>query len=99
MLLENKSAFAQFEQIHHLYALQPEKYQLEFNQAGKPIMEICKDYENRLCRFSEKGSYAKFSTKLAEKFWEQVRKKYPKIDFVGVKLSSPDMEIKRIKLA
>ena len=106
MLENNKKLFKNFESVHNRYVLEPQKYQEEFNQAGKPVVEVIKEYENRLCGHSEKGVYGKFSASLAEKYWGLIRQKYPKIDFVGIKITRqakkenpiPSFEIKKIKL-
>lgn len=106
MLKKNKKLFKDFESIHNRYVLEPQKYQEEFNEVGKPIVEVIKEYENRLCGHSEKGIYGKFSSTLAEKFWNLVRQTYSKVDFVGVKIKRPakkenqeiSFEIKKIKL-
>ena len=106
MLEDNKKLFSDFESIHNRYVLEPQKYQEEFNQAGQPVIKVIKEYENRLCGHSEKGIYGKFSTSLAEKYWNLIRQKYSKIDFVGIKIIRPAnnkhqktvFEIKKIKL-
>ena len=64
--------------------LDPKKYQLALNVEGKKVVEVIHDYERRLCAHSEKGVYAKYSSNLADKFWETIRKQFPKIDFIGV---------------
>lgn len=88
MLSENKALFDEFSHIHDRYVLSPHLWQEKFNQIGKEVVKIINQYENKLCRKSEKGKYAHFSANLAEKFWQLVRKKFAKIDFVGVKISS-----------
>ena len=111
MLQENEALFADFELVHARYDLDPKTWQDKFNQVGPAAMDLIKKYEDYLCRHSEKGQYANFSASLAEKFWELVRRKYPRIDFVGVKISgpqkptqpalqtaTPDFEIKKIPL-
>ncbi len=87
MLKENKNLFAEFDKIYQCYNLDPQTHQQKFNKKGEQIKEIIQKYENRLCGRSEKGIYANFSASLAEKFWNLIRQKYPKIDFVGVKIS------------
>lgn len=109
MLEENQEIFADFEKIHTRYDLDSKTWQEKFNEIGQPVVELIKKYENKLCRHSEKGKYANFSAGLAEKFWELAREQFPKIDFVGVKISKPqgsadssppinDFEIKKISL-
>ena len=48
-------------------------------------MDSIRDYDRKLCAQMGKGQYSKFSEQLSEKFWAEVRKIFPKIDFVGVK--------------
>ena len=111
MLEENQELFQDFEKVHARYDLDPKLWQEKFNEVGEPVMEAVKRYEDKLCRHSEKGKYANFSAGLADKFWELVRQEFPKIDFVGVKISRPenndtspaptasqDFEIKKISL-
>lgn len=90
MLEENTQAFKDFEEIHALYSLEPEKYQDELNQQGSQILDIIRDYENKLCSHSEKGKYSQFSANLSEKFQALVKSKFPKIDFVGITIKKPE---------
>lgn len=104
MLSENKLNFDEFEKIHNEYALNPENLQTTFNREGIKVLEIIKEYENRLCANTERGMYNKYSTSLAEKFQNEVRKKFPMIDHVGIKVVTTktnresDFNIKKIKL-
>jgi hypothetical protein len=83
MLELNKEQFDEFEKIHTLYLSSPDKYQKEFNSIGADTMDIIRDWENRLCNKSESSQYGKFSSGLADKFWELIRKRFEKIDFIG----------------
>lgn len=83
MLQENKEAFESFKEVHDAYA-EDSTLQEEFNEAGKPIIAIIRDYEDRLCRTSEGSGYGSYTGSLAEKFWGEIRKDYPMIDRVGV---------------
>ncbi len=85
MLAENKELFAKFEKWHQKYQ-NKELSQEEYNQKGAPVMMVIKDWETRLCAHMEGGKYNTYSAKLAEKFWEEVRKRFPLIDFVGVEI-------------
>ncbi len=102
MIEENKDAFEKFTKIHLLYSTDPEKYQALFNKEGKKILEIIREWENRLCQQSEKAGYGTFTNRLSEKFWEEVRRNFPKIDFVGIlveeKKEEPLFFIKKINL-
>lgn len=87
MLSENKELFTNFKDIHDKYALNPPEWQKLFNEYGKEVVEIIRDYERRLCANMVTGKYGSFSANLSEKFWDEVRKVFPKIDFVGVKIN------------
>jgi hypothetical protein len=87
MIDQNQEVFDKFFKIHDLYVLDPKNNQTEFNAIGRQIQDIVRDYERKLCKSTESGQYSKFSTKLSEKFWDLVRKDFPKIDFVGVTIS------------
>jgi len=84
MLEAHKEVFEVFKQIHDKYAISPEKFQKELNEKGQEVLEIIRRYENMLCSQSEGGKYGKFSSKLSEKFWEAIRKIFPKIDYIGL---------------
>ena len=71
------------EKVHDAYVLDPRKNQDEFNRLGKNVVEEIREWERILCGHSERGRFGKFSSGLADKFWDEIRKHYPKIDFVG----------------
>ncbi len=85
MLRLNKEQFANFTAIHQAYTLDPRSNQEKFNEVGRDILDIIRDWEDKLCNHSESGKYAKFSAQLSDKFWGLIREKFPKIDYVGVK--------------
>ena len=84
MMEQHKELFDNFMDIHHEYALNPAKWQKLFNQYGSEVTDVVRDYERKLCIKMGAGKYGKFSQNLSEKFWNEVRKTFPKIDFVGV---------------
>lgn len=86
MHAQHQQMLEEFKEVHDQYMMQPQKWQDEFNDKGKKIREIMQDYELRLCSNSEGGRYGKYASNLADKFWEEIRKTYPKIDFVGTKI-------------
>lgn len=86
MIQNNIELFEKFQEIHDQYVEQPEKWETEFNSVGSQIVEIARDWETKLCRASEGGQYGKYANQLADKFWGEIRKTLPKIDFVGAKL-------------
>ena len=105
MLSENKLLFEKFRHIHNEYTLNPDKFQATFNHEGIRILEIIKEYENRLCANTERGMYNRYSATLAEKFQNEVRKVFPMIDHIGIKvvttktIKSPSFEVKKINLS
>ena len=84
MLTDNKETFENFKDIHDHYVMEPLKYQKIFNDYGREILEIVQDYENRLCAKSESSAYGRFSTALADKFRQEVKKYIPKINSIGL---------------
>lgn len=84
---QNKELFDNFKDIHDNYALNPKEWQKLFNEYGKEIMDVMRDYERKLLSNMGTGKYGQFSTKVSEKYWAEVKKIFPKIDFVGVTFS------------
>lgn len=85
MLEIHKTVFDSFRKLHDNYVTDPKKWQEQYNEEGKDIMVLLRRWENNLCSKSESSRYGKFSNKLAEKFWEEIRLHFPKIDAVGIK--------------
>ena len=85
MVEDNRELFEEFGLVHAKYALDQAEWQEEFNRVGGEVMEVVREYEDRLCRHSEKGKYARYSANLSEKFRGELKKDYPMVDFVGVK--------------
>lgn len=102
MIDNNKKDFQEFEKLHDEYALNPDNLQDQFNKEGKKIQEIIRKYEDILCGHSERSGYASYSGNLAEKFQNEVRKHFPKIDYIGVKITqnspSTNFNIRKINL-
>lgn len=87
MLAENKNIFDSFKQTHDHFAQDRVKYQSEFNHQGEFVLEIIHDWEKRLCSRMEGGKNGVYSANLSEKFRAEIKKVFPMIDLVGVKLS------------
>ena len=104
MLSENKEIFDRFRKVHNEYSVKPDTLQQQFNEVGEKILEIVREYENRLCANTERGMYNKYSTGLAEKFQQEIRKFFPLIDHVGLIVQKPKdliestFSLKKIKL-
>lgn len=84
MLETHQELFDEFKKIHDAYAEDPQTLQKDFNEKGQDVLRLIRKYENMLCGKSESGRYGKFSTKLSDKFWGEIRAYFPKIDFVGI---------------
>jgi hypothetical protein len=98
MVEENKKIFDEFKEIHAKYGMDEEKFQDEFNKIGAKILEIAHEWENRLCKTSEGAGFGTFTSKLAEKFQEEMRLTFPLVDHVGIIAKKSTFNLKRIKL-
>lgn len=87
MVEENKDLFDNFKNVHDAYVLNPEVNQERFNAIGKDVVDVIREYERKLCGNMNSGSYGAFSQNLSQKFWDEIRKVYKKIDFIGAKIS------------
>ena len=85
MVKDNKELFEKFQKLHDEYALNASTVQDEFNETGKAVMGVVRKYEDILCKRSEVNGFGEYTIKLAEKFQNEVRKHFPKIDEVGIK--------------
>ena len=83
MLQTHSVEFAKFEKLHEKYSKR-EISQDEYNQKGSIIMKIVKEWESKLCAYMEGGKYGSYSANLSDKFMDEVRNKFPLIDFIGV---------------
>lgn len=79
--------FSQFQAVHDAFMRDRKANQAKFNKLGEKIMEPLRFYETQLCGKQERSGMGVYSSKLAEKYWVEIKKKFPMIDFVGVKIS------------
>lgn len=79
MLEENSFLFNEFKVTHKDYELGTIS-QEEFTDKGLPVIRVIRRYDNELCSKSENSKFGKFSLNLSDKFWEEVRMEFPKID-------------------
>jgi len=99
MLQSEKNVFEKFLKIHNLYSQDQEKNQDEYNREGAKILEIIHEWETKLCSQSEKAGYGYATSKLSEKFMDEVRKEFPLIDHIGIiSKKEPVFKIKKISL-
>lgn len=80
MMKDYNEFFGDFKKIHDNYATDPEEWEEKFNEKGLKVLRIIRKYENSLCSRSENSGFGKFSENLSEKFWAEVREKFPLID-------------------
>jgi len=100
MVAENKEAFSKFTNVHFEYSTDQDKFQEMFNSEGTKILDIIHEWEGRLCKASEGAGYGTYTTKLSEKFQEEIRSHFPLIDHVGIIVKkSPSFSIKKITLS
>ena len=85
MIKQNQKIFDEFKIIHDNFIDEPEKHKTEFNNVGGKVIEIVRNFEQRLTSQMTGSGYGKFSTNVTDKFWSEIKKEYPKMEFVGVK--------------
>lgn len=96
MIETNKEVFDEFKKIHALYDMDQDKWQEKFNKEGEKIVKLVKEWEDRLCKQSEKAGYGNYTGTLAEKFQSEVKKEFPLIDHIGLIIKR--FTIKKINL-
>lgn len=97
MLLQNKELFENFQKIHDQYILDPKASQKEFNEKGQDVLDVIRRFENRLCQHTEGSGYGKYSANLADKFQEEIRARFPKIDNIGLEVEKkPEFVFKKL---
>ena len=83
----HREQFTQFMLVCQDYMSDREAHSEEFHRQGKEVKAIITEWEARLCGRMERGKNSVYSAKIAEKFWDEVRKYFPCIDEVGVKVT------------
>ena len=84
MVTKYEKEFDAFQEIHDKYEEDPKKWQAKFNEDGAKIMDIVRDYENKLCGHMENTLNSTYSAGLAEKFRGEIKRYLPKLDMIGV---------------
>jgi hypothetical protein len=82
---ENSSLFDRFQVIHDGYKADRKNWSKDFHLVGQEVVDIMRSWERRLCAGMERGQNAVYSQKLAEKFWNEIKKRYSHIELVGIK--------------
>ena len=84
MIEANKELFEKFSKLENKYSQDQDTHQEEFNKLGEKVILVAKEWESKLCRQSEKAGYSSYTTALAEKFQNEIKKHFPLIDHVGL---------------
>ena len=75
MVSENKEAFDKFTRAHFEYSIDNDKNQENFNKEGESVLKIIHEWEDRLCKQSEKAGFGSYTVNLAEKFQAEITPK------------------------
>jgi len=84
MINTNKNIFNNFNKLYNEYIKDQDSLQEKYNKEGRAVLDIIREWENKLCSQTEKAGFGNYSTNLSEKFWTEIRKTYPLIDYIGV---------------
>jgi len=85
---QNEKLFQEFFLLNNEYEDPKKRSDLnaKFQEIGGKVKVILQEGENDLCRQMEKSEHKAYSSKLADKYWDEVRKYFKFIDLVGVKV-------------
>lgn len=84
MISQNQKMFDDFLAVHNNFILNEKKFADQFHSQGRDVLDMIRFWERKLCAGMEKGVNSQYSSKLAEKFWNEIKKTYSHIDLVGV---------------
>jgi len=90
MLLSEKELFEEFKDLHARYGMDENNLQDEYNKLGEKVLNVIRDWEDKLCKNTERGMYNKYSSSLSEKFQKEIKKHFPLIDHVGLINDDPE---------
>jgi hypothetical protein len=82
---EHQELFVRFDAVHTGYLHNRKAFSAQFHSLGQEVVDIMRDWERRLCAGMERGSNGVFSSKVADKFWAEIKKRYSHIELVGVR--------------
>ncbi len=82
---KNAELFAKFQPIHDGYKADRKAWSKQFHEVGKQVVEVIHEWEQRLCAGMERSQNGVFSSKVADKFWSEVKGRFSHIELVGVK--------------
>lgn len=76
----NKTLFDEYALLLEQYDGDKKKYAPSVIDVQNKLLRVIKKTEDRLCMRSETTGHANYSFALAEKYWEEVRARIPRID-------------------
>lgn len=82
---QNEELFKSFDRVHAGYLTDRKAWSAKFHSVGQQVVDIIREWEQRLCSGMERGANGVYSMKLADKFWSEVKKRYSHIELVGVR--------------
>jgi hypothetical protein len=85
MLQSNKQLFADYNELLAKYDSDNTRYAQELSEMQRKLLRIIKNTENGLCARTENTGRGNYSTALADKFWNEVRTLFPRVeDYIKV---------------
>jgi len=87
MFEQHREQFMHFMLLNNAYGQDKMGLKQQFDEEGQKIKEIVHDWEDRLCRKIEVGDNSAYSSKLGEKFQEEVQKYFPYFHEIGVRIT------------
>ncbi len=85
MLQTNRQLFSDYNELLKKYDLDKSKYAQELLDMQRKVLRAIKHTENGLCARTENTGRANYSTALADKFWDEVRVVFPRVeDYIEV---------------
>ena len=73
--------------LNNVYGQDKEAHKQQFDEEGAKIKLIVQEWEDRLCKKMEGGDHSSYSSKLGEKFQEEVLKYFPFYHEIGVRIA------------
>ncbi len=87
MFEAHREEFMKFMLLNNAYGQEKRAFKEQFDTEGVRIQQIILDWEDKLCRQMEGGKHGQFSSKLGEKFQEEVLKYFPYYHEIGMKMT------------
>lgn len=86
MFEQHRDEFMNFMLLNQAYEQDKRSLKARFDEEGEKIQKVVHEWEDRLCGHMEKGQNSSYSSKLGEKFQEEVVKYFPYYHEIGVNI-------------